>query len=203
MAQNNFIVDGSNTGVPFLVTPQTRSLSTAVLESSNIWDHISYEPSLVLDARPRISPPLMDNNDPSATSTDLNSCCQDQDQVLTPIGHGYTGPVHNPGPDLSLGHLPKYHIKDGSEERDSKTQAKAANRASVVPVHTVPSIIHRLHALQACEKCRAKKSRCDEGRPVCSNCKQSQVLCRYRDDRPIRQVIPTRPVTVEADEGQM
>ncbi|KAI1979758.1 hypothetical protein LOZ53_006733 [Ophidiomyces ophidiicola] len=39
-------------------------------------------------------------------------------------------------------------------------------------------------AQQACDQCRARKAKCDEGRPSCGHCKESSVQCVYKDVPP-------------------
>ncbi|WEW57904.1 hypothetical protein PRK78_003371 [Emydomyces testavorans] len=39
-------------------------------------------------------------------------------------------------------------------------------------------------AQQACDQCRARKAKCDEGRPSCGHCKESNVQCVYKDVPP-------------------
>lgn len=39
-------------------------------------------------------------------------------------------------------------------------------------------------AAQACDSCRNLKAKCDEGRPVCSSCKERGQECVYRDPPP-------------------
>ncbi|KAM5483768.1 hypothetical protein McanCB56680_002870 [Microsporum canis] len=39
-------------------------------------------------------------------------------------------------------------------------------------------------AQQACDQCRARKAKCDEGRPSCSLCKESNSVCVYKDVPP-------------------
>ncbi|EAS35563.3 C6 zinc finger domain-containing protein [Coccidioides immitis RS] len=39
-------------------------------------------------------------------------------------------------------------------------------------------------AQQACDQCRARKAKCDEGRPSCGHCKDSNVQCVYKDVPP-------------------
>jgi hypothetical protein len=39
-------------------------------------------------------------------------------------------------------------------------------------------------AAQACDMCRQLKGKCDEGRPICSSCREKGVECRYRDPPP-------------------
>ncbi|KAF2426578.1 hypothetical protein EJ08DRAFT_616412 [Tothia fuscella] len=42
-------------------------------------------------------------------------------------------------------------------------------------------------AAQACETCRNRKSRCDEGKPRCGLCKRLNVECRYREPLPTKK----------------
>ncbi|KAF2137133.1 uncharacterized protein K452DRAFT_278936 [Aplosporella prunicola CBS 121167] len=42
-------------------------------------------------------------------------------------------------------------------------------------------------AAQACETCRARKSRCDEQRPKCGLCRRLDVSCIYREPRPTKK----------------
>jgi hypothetical protein len=43
----------------------------------------------------------------------------------------------------------------------------------------------QMRATQACEQCRSRKQKCDEGNP-CSFCKESNLQCRYRDTPPAK-----------------
>ncbi|CZT44973.1 related to acetate regulatory DNA binding protein FacB [Rhynchosporium secalis] len=42
-------------------------------------------------------------------------------------------------------------------------------------------------AAQACDSCRNLKAKCDEGRPLCSTCKEKGFPCHYRDPPPKQQ----------------
>ncbi|CDM33279.1 transcriptional regulator family: Fungal Specific TF [Penicillium roqueforti] len=37
-------------------------------------------------------------------------------------------------------------------------------------------------AAQACDRCRAKKAKCDEGRPNCGYCRESNLPCSYKEE---------------------
>lgn len=41
-------------------------------------------------------------------------------------------------------------------------------------------------AAQACETCRARKSKCDERRPKCGLCQRVGADCRYREPQPTK-----------------
>ncbi|EYE97356.1 putative C6 finger domain protein [Aspergillus ruber CBS 135680] len=42
-------------------------------------------------------------------------------------------------------------------------------------------------AQQACDQCRARKAKCDEGRPSCSHCKENNLPCVYKEVPPHKQ----------------
>ncbi|KAH8425600.1 putative C6 finger domain protein [Aspergillus melleus] len=42
-------------------------------------------------------------------------------------------------------------------------------------------------AQQACDQCRARKAKCDEGRPACSHCKENNMICVYKEVPPHKQ----------------
>jgi hypothetical protein len=41
-----------------------------------------------------------------------------------------------------------------------------------------------VRAAQACDSCRTRKAKCDEGRPVCQHCKDNGLNCSYREIPP-------------------
>ncbi|AOA63871.1 GQ67_03024T0 [Komagataella phaffii] len=44
----------------------------------------------------------------------------------------------------------------------------------------------RTRAHSACEHCRLKKTKCDEARPSCSQCKTRNLQCTYKDSVPTK-----------------
>ncbi|KAL7272549.1 hypothetical protein RUND412_004639 [Rhizina undulata] len=54
-------------------------------------------------------------------------------------------------------------------------------------VTTYPPRRKAIRAAQACDACRARKAKCDEGRPSCGFCKESQNPCVYREVPPPKQ----------------
>ncbi|KAJ5485372.1 hypothetical protein N7539_005360 [Penicillium diatomitis] len=42
-------------------------------------------------------------------------------------------------------------------------------------------------AQQACDQCRSRKAKCDEGRPACSHCKENSLVCVYKEVPPHKQ----------------
>lgn len=49
---------------------------------------------------------------------------------------------------------------------------------------TYPPRRKAIRAAQACDACRARKAKCDEGRPQCGFCRESGVNCVYREVPP-------------------
>ncbi|KAE8397232.1 hypothetical protein BDV37DRAFT_292333 [Aspergillus pseudonomiae] len=47
-------------------------------------------------------------------------------------------------------------------------------------------------AQQACDQCRARKAKCDEGRPSCSHCKENNLNCVYKEVPPHKQAKATQ-----------
>ncbi|EEH07746.1 C6 zinc finger domain-containing protein [Histoplasma capsulatum G186AR] len=54
-------------------------------------------------------------------------------------------------------------------------------------------------AQQACDQCRSRKAKCDEGRPACSHCKESNVPCVYKDVPPQKQERSTQIIVERID----
>ncbi|KAH0566193.1 hypothetical protein GP486_000407 [Trichoglossum hirsutum] len=52
---------------------------------------------------------------------------------------------------------------------------------------TYPSRRKTLRAAQACDGCRQRKAKCDEGRPSCGFCKEAGLACVYREVPPPKQ----------------
>ncbi|KAL2811215.1 hypothetical protein BJX63DRAFT_399915 [Aspergillus granulosus] len=49
-------------------------------------------------------------------------------------------------------------------------------------------------AQQACDQCRSRKAKCDEGRPSCSHCKENNLTCIYKEVPPHKQEKSTQLV---------
>ncbi|OAT12878.1 C6 zinc finger domain-containing protein [Blastomyces gilchristii SLH14081] len=54
-------------------------------------------------------------------------------------------------------------------------------------------------AQQACDQCRSRKAKCDEGRPACSHCKENNVPCVYKDVPPQKQERSTQIIIERID----
>ena len=81
-----------------------------------------------------------------------------------PYGHPADGNSGLPLPRQEYGGV-SYHAPIGA------TQKRKAHRAS-----------------QACDSCRQLKAKCEEGRPLCSSCKEKGIPCVYRDPPPKQYV---------------
>ncbi|KAL2834499.1 hypothetical protein BDW59DRAFT_48228 [Aspergillus cavernicola] len=49
-------------------------------------------------------------------------------------------------------------------------------------------------AQQACDQCRTRKAKCDEGRPACSHCKENSLICVYKEVPPHKQEKSTQHI---------
>ncbi|OJD10984.1 hypothetical protein AJ78_08151 [Emergomyces pasteurianus Ep9510] len=54
-------------------------------------------------------------------------------------------------------------------------------------------------AQQACDQCRSRKAKCDEGRPACTHCKENNVPCVYKDVPPQKQERSTQIIVERID----
>ncbi|ETN40142.1 uncharacterized protein HMPREF1541_04418 [Cyphellophora europaea CBS 101466] len=74
-------------------------------------------------------------------------------------GYGHAPPHSAPPPPTPGGYYPQYY--------DSAQQRRKPVRAA-----------------QACDSCRQRKAKCDEGRPECQHCKDNNLKCTYREMPP-------------------
>jgi hypothetical protein len=56
-----------------------------------------------------------------------------------------------------------------------------------------------VRAAQACDSCRRRKAKCDEGRPKCGHCKDNNLTCFYKDLPPVKQDQQTQGITKKLD----
>src|SRR5271167_4060624 len=88
---------------------------------------------------------------------------------------------------------PKSHIHSSTDQTNSQPikrpldtsspptpMASAKRRSGETNGENGKSFPTRRRALQACEGCRAKKSKCDNERPSCGSCIQHGVECIYK-----------------------
>ena len=103
----------------------------------------------------------------------------------------YSTPVpphlsHTPAPyDSAYYNNPAFGIR----------QQRKAARAQQVCCRTQPSAVLTDLSFfffwnQACDQCRARKAKCDEGRPACSHCKENNLICVYKEVPPHKSVVP-------------
>lgn len=57
-----------------------------------------------------------------------------------------------------------------------------------------------VRAAQACDSCRQRKAKCDEGRPECQHCKDNNLKCSYRDVPLQKQDKQAQMVTEKLDQ---
>jgi Fungal Zn(2)-Cys(6) binuclear cluster domain len=80
-----------------------------------------------------------------------------------PPPHHHYGPPppHSAGPPPTPGPYPYHYQYDSGQQRRKPVRAA-----------------------QACDSCRQRKAKCDEGRPECQHCKDNGLKCAYRDIPP-------------------
>lgn len=103
-------------------------------------------------------------------------------QYMTPVletAHGPYGPPPQPM-------YPQHGYAGPISAAQFQVQRKKQMRATQVrtPAHPLP-IPGLIDTRQACEQCRARKQKCDEGSP-CSFCKENNLSCQYRDTPPAK-----------------
>ena len=62
----------------------------------------------------------------------------------------------------------------------------AANGSRKRPASRIKSTYPRKRAIQACQKCRARRTKCNNARPTCSSCLDLGVDCSYAESDPSR-----------------
>ena len=56
-----------------------------------------------------------------------------------------------------------------------------------------------VRAAQACDSCRQRKAKCDEGRPECQHCKENGLKCSYREIPPQKSEKQVLAITAQLD----
>lgn len=56
-----------------------------------------------------------------------------------------------------------------------------------------------VRAAQACDTCRQRKAKCDEGRPECQHCKENGLKCSYREIPPQKSEKQVLAITAQLD----
>ncbi len=65
-------------------------------------------------------------------------------------------------------------------------QQQAVNGSRKRPASRIKSTYPRRRAIQACQKCRARRTKCNNVRPTCSSCEDLGVECNYSAGDPSR-----------------
>jgi hypothetical protein len=69
-----------------------------------------------------------------------------------------------------------------------------------IDTHSSPGTRRKLpRAAQACDPCRHRKAKCDEGRPECHHCRINNLKCFYKDVPPSKQDRQTAAMTEKLD----
>ncbi|KAJ5964697.1 uncharacterized protein N7479_004573 [Penicillium vulpinum] len=116
------------------------------------------------DYRARMGYPPPDQSN-SAEHTPVSGALPPASQFITPVA-----PMASATPPA--GYDPAFYQNQSFGARQRK-----ANRAT-----------------QACDQCRARKAKCDEGRPNCSHCKENSLGCVYKEVPPHKQEKTTQLV---------
>lgn len=109
--------------------------------------------------------------------------------ILNPQVSGFGPMLDNPDP------LPQPQEPIGPIDPNSITDA-AANGTRKRPISRIKSTYPRKRAIQACVKCRARRTKCNNERPACSSCLDLGVECSYSESDPSRYVsrLPMQPI---------
>lgn len=91
--------------------------------------------------------------------------------------HQYPGPP--PGQPI-YGAPPNHEQATGAILRPQRKRTRAT-QVCLVRI----SLTYVANVLQACEECRVRKQKCDEGSP-CSFCNANSLSCHYRDTPPTK-----------------
>ncbi|KAK3643851.1 hypothetical protein LTR56_009946 [Elasticomyces elasticus] len=112
------------------------------------------------------------------------------------VQHGLPPPPGPPGPPPQQPHHEQYaSYAQPSMENHHGQYAPQQQQSPMYPPQTYgPAMTNsqmqmqrkkQMRATQACEQCRQRKQKCDEGNP-CSFCKEQDLGCVYRDTPPVK-----------------
>ncbi|KIV90679.1 hypothetical protein PV10_05308 [Exophiala mesophila] len=121
-----------------------------------------------------------------------------------------------PGPDSQSNgsHQPPLHVVTGHDMMQAQSPAQAPpyghpHSAGPQPQSSYPYYAHPdyaagqrrkpVRATQACDSCRQRKAKCDEGRPVCQHCKDNNLKCFYRDIPPQKSEKQALAITAQLE----
>lgn len=120
--------------------------------------------------------------------------------------HAYSGPEAQPNGT----HQPPLHVVTGHEMMPSQppTQPGHYGPPSAGPPPSTPYYYPEfgggqrrkpVRAAQACDSCRQRKAKCDEGRPECQHCKENGLKCSYREIPPQKSEKQVLAITAQLD----
>jgi len=66
----------------------------------------------------------------------------------------------------------------------SKHKGRILEHSRYVREHQKNSLDLPSLSLQACDTCRSRKAKCDEGKPMCGYCRDNNQHCRYKEVAP-------------------
>jgi hypothetical protein len=98
-----------------------------------------------------------------------------------------------PQEDPSIAPAPNEFIQDTT----------ALNGSRKRPISRIKSTYPRKRAIQACQKCRARRTKCNNVRPACSSCLDLGVECNYAESDPSRYVTSLSPYACSAESFQL
>ena len=76
---------------------------------------------------------------------------------------------------------------------DIQQRATSSEKSKKRPISRIKSTYPRKRALQACQKCRVRRTKCNNVRPSCSSCLELNVQCIYSQEDPSRYGLNTCP----------
>ncbi|KAH1445851.1 hypothetical protein KXV31_006326, partial [Aspergillus fumigatus] len=90
------------------------------------------------------------------------------------------------------------HSSNGNPPSPPAQSSTTISHISRTPAHQHLTFgIHQSkahRAQQACDRCRARKAKCDEGRPSCGHCKENNLICVYKEVLPHKQEKATQQI---------
>ncbi|KAJ5707323.1 hypothetical protein N7488_007124 [Penicillium malachiteum] len=135
--------------------------------------HTTFRPPL--NGSPHEASPTVTNSDYRSRLGYQPSESSIQSESTPPLpAHISSSQYMQPPPMLSGGSIP-YDAYYGGQPPGARQ--RKANRAT-----------------QACDQCRSRKAKCDEGRPACSHCKENNLGCVYKEIPPHKQEKGTQQV---------
>ncbi|KAK6359731.1 hypothetical protein TWF696_000871 [Orbilia brochopaga] len=107
--------------------------------------------------------------------------------AVQPQAYHHSAPMHMGGYPPQPPNPRRLSVAQGIPESDEMSPM-----AGTFPYHMssgtpFPTRRKAVRAAQACDACRTRKAKCDEGRPACSFCKDNNSPCVYREVPPPKQ----------------